>query len=322
MDTDALPSPADSDANLPILARGLVKRYGDLTAVDGLDLQARKGTCLGLLGPNGAGKTTTIEILEGLTRPDAGDIRVLGLSWRRHAYRIRERIGVQLQETNLQDKLTVSESLRLFRSFYARGRDIQTVIDLIGLGEKRDSYVVHLSGGQRQRLALGCALVNEPDLLFLDEPTTGLDPQARRRVWEIVDEFKQAGGTVLLTTHYMEEAERLADDLCIMDRGKKIAEGAPAAIVRTLDAESIIELTLPPEAGPIATGPLEALPGVGGVRTLGRVVTLTVTDTQGVLAALLDWMRRDDIVADDVRTHRPTLEDVFVALTGKHLRDN
>ena len=324
MYVESRPPPAESEAELAILARGLVKCYGDLTAVDGLDLQARKGTCLGLLGPNGAGKTTTIEILEGLTYPDAGEIRLLGLSWQRDAYRIRERIGVQLQETHLQDRLTVWESLRLFRSFYARGRDIREVIELIGLGEKRHEHVVDLSGGQRQRLALGCALTGEPDLLFLDEPTTGLDPQARRRVWEIVDEFKHAGGTVLLTTHYMEEAERLADELCIMDHGKKIAEGAPAAIVRSLGAESIIELTLPENGGgsPVATDHLASLPGVGDVHTVGRLVALTVTDTQGVLAALLDWMRRDDIVAEDLRTHRPTLEDVFVTLTGKHLRDD
>ncbi len=324
MNVEARPA-RDSDVEFPILARGLIKRYGDLTAVDGLDLQARKGTCLGLLGPNGAGKTTTIEILEGLTRPDAGEIRVLGLSWGRDAYRIRERIGVQLQETHLQDKLTVRESLRLFRSFYARGRDIRTVIDLVSLGEKQGERVVNLSGGQRQRLALGCALVGEPDLLFLDEPTTGLDPQARRHVWQIVHEFKQAGGTVLLTTHYMEEAERLADELCIMDRGRKIAEGTPAAIIHTLGAESIIELTLPPEddGGQHATSTdhLEGLAGVNTVQVLNRVVTLTVTDTQGVLTSLLDWLQRDGIVAEDVRTHRPTLEDVFVTLTGKHLRD-
>ncbi len=312
-------------AEIPILARGLVKRYGDLTAVDGLDLQARKGTCLGLLGPNGAGKTTTIEMLEGLARPDAGEIRLLGLSWRRDAYRIRERIGVQLQETNLQDKLTVLESLRLFASFYQRSRDLGTVIDLIGLGEKRNQRVVHLSGGQRQRLALGCALVGEPEILFLDEPTTGLDPQARRRVWEIVEEFKQEGGTVLLTTHYMEEAERLADDLCIMDQGRMIAEGAPAAIVRTLGAESIIELTLAAadEGGERALDlpHLEALPGVHDVRALNRSVTLTVTDTQEALTSLLDSMQRRGVTAEDLSTHRPTLEDVFVALTGKHLRD-
>ncbi len=314
----------EDPARFPILARGLVKNYGDLTAVGGLDVQARRGTCLGLLGPNGAGKTTTIEMLEGLTPPDAGEIHLLGMSWRRDAYRIRERIGVQLQETNLQEKLTVQESLRLFRSFYTRGRDIREVIDLVGLVEKRDVWVVDLSGGQRQRLALGCALVGEPEILFLDEPTTGLDPQARRHLWQIVEDFKQQGGTVLLTTHYMEEAERLADDLLIVDHGKKLAEGTPAAIVRSLGAESIIELTLPPEDGesrsPL-TAPLERLPGVQNVRTLGGTVTLTVTDTQGALTSLLEWMQREGVVAEDVRTHRPTLEDVFVAMTGKHLRD-
>lgn len=310
-------------ASFPILARGLVKRYGDLTAVAGLDVQARRGTCLGLLGPNGAGKTTTIEMLEGLTTPDGGEIHLLGMTWRRDAYRIRERIGVQLQETHLQEKLTVLESLRLFRSFYSRGRELRSVIDLVRLGEKASSRVDELSGGQKQRLALGCALVGEPEILFLDEPTTGLDPQARRHLWEIVEDFKQQGGTVLLTTHYMEEAERLADDLLIVDRGQKIAEGSPAAIVRTLGAESIIEWTLPPgdDARTIDTDPLASLPGVDTARALGGTVTLTVTDTQEALTSLLDWMKREGVVAEDVRTHRPTLEDVFVAMTGKQLRD-
>jgi ABC-2 type transport system ATP-binding protein len=206
---------------------GLVKRFGSLTAVDGLDLELARGICLALLGPNGAGKATTIEMLEGLTRPDAGEIEILGHSWDDDPMGIRERIGVQLQETRLQEKVTVFETLRLFRSFYQSGRDLAEVLDVVGLTDKRDARVETLSGGQHQRLSLACSLVSSPELLFLDEPTTGLDPQARRRVWEIVERFKASGGTVLLTTHYMEEAERLADDVVIIDAGKVIAKEPP-----------------------------------------------------------------------------------------------
>jgi len=305
-----------------IRARGLVKRYGDVAAVDGLDLTVRGGRCLGLLGPNGAGKTTTIEMLEGLKPPDSGTIEILGRTFDDDPRGIRQRIGVQLQDTELQDKLTVRETLSMFRAFYAEGHAPEHVMELVGLEEKRDAWVKNLSGGQRQRLALGCALVSRPEVLFLDEPTTGLDPQARRRVWEIVEGFKRAGGTVLLTTHYMEEAERLADDLVILDSGRIIAAGTPAEIIATLAAESIVEVR-PREASAPAFERLDlaGLPGVREVRREAGSTVLSVTDTQAAVTALLGVLEAGGLGLEDLRTHRPTLEDVFVVLTGKHLRD-
>jgi ABC-2 type transport system ATP-binding protein len=325
---------SSGESGAAIRARGLVKRYGDLVAVDGLDLTVAAGRCLGLLGPNGAGKTTAIEMLEGLTRPDAGEIAILGLAWEREGREIRERIGVQLQDTELLEKITVYESLELFRSFYRQGSRPEEVLELVGLTEKRDAWVKNLSGGQKQRLTLGCALVSRPRVLFLDEPTTGLDPQARRRVWEIVEDFKRDGGTVLLTTHYMEEAERLADDLVIVDRGRIIAAGTPAEIIASLGAESIVEVR-PTEADARAFGALDLgrLPGVREVRRgpalaevpgtpgLNGTTALAVTNTQACISALYALLARENLALEDLRTHRPTLEDVFVALTGKHLRD-
>jgi len=234
------PLPRSTDASDPQVAvrcTGLIKRYADVTAVDGLNLEVELGECFGLLGPNGAGKTTTIEILEGLTPADGGSLEVLGQTWGAgddHA--LRQRLGVQLQETQLADKLTVEETIRLFRSFYARGRDVDQVIETVALEEKRRARVGKLSGGQKQRLAVACSLVSDPDLLFLDEPTTGLDPQARLKLWEIVEAFRGGGGTILLTTHYMEEAARLCDRVAIMDHGRVISMGTPAELIRTTRA--------------------------------------------------------------------------------------
>ena len=305
-----------------IRCESLVKRYDDVVAVDGLDLRVERGTCLALLGPNGAGKTTTIEILEGLGQADGGEVRVLGLDWQHHAQEIRARIGAQLQETRFPDKLTVYEVLRLFRSFFRDGRDPEEVIELVELGEKAKTWTVKLSGGQRQRLALGCALVNRPELLFLDEPTTGLDPQARRHVWDIVQNIKSEGGTVLLTTHYMEEAERLADEVVIIDHGKSIAGGTPRDLVHSLDAESIVEYSLAESGAPgPAAEVLQALPGVHAVQHVNDLVSLAVSRTSEALPALLDLLGREGCVLVDLHTHQPTLEDVFVAHTGRHLRD-
>jgi ABC-2 type transport system ATP-binding protein len=220
-----------------LLVRQLRKTYKDVVAVDGLDLDVRTGECFGLLGPNGAGKTTTIEICEGLTEPDSGDVAVLGRRWATDARALRERLGIQLQDTQLSDKLTVAETLALFRSFYSQGPTPDALIALVQLEEKRRSRVGTLSGGQKQRLALACALVGEPELLFLDEPTTGLDPQARRQVWDLVESLRQAGRTILLTTHYMEEAERLADRVAIVDHGKVIALGTPAELISSIAGE-------------------------------------------------------------------------------------
>jgi ABC-2 type transport system ATP-binding protein len=303
-------------------ASGLVKRFGRLTAVDGLDLVLARGTCVALLGPNGAGKTTTIEMLEGLLTPDAGAIEILGRTWSSDADGIRERIGVQLQETRLQEKVSVFETLRLFRSFYGEGRDLTEVLAVVGLTDKRDARVETLSGGQHQRLSLACALVSSPELLFLDEPTTGLDPQARRRVWEIVEGFKARGGTVLLTTHYMEEAEKLADEVVIVDAGRVIARGTPASVIGSLHAESIVVL-VPRDGGGqrLSDTALLDLPGVGEVRREGSAFTLVVTDTQASVGALLGHLGHVGVELESLQTHSPTLEDVFVALTGKHLRD-
>lgn len=309
--------------DVAIKARGLVKRYGDLVAVDRLDLAVEAGTCLGLLGPNGAGKTTTIEMLEGLKAPDEGDVEILGRSWKSSANEIRERIGVQLQETRLEDKLTVAETLTLFASFYRERRPVDEVLSIVGLQDKCDARHEVLSGGQKQRLALACALVNRPDVLFLDEPTTGLDPQARRRVWEIVEDFKVGGGTVLLTTHYMDEAERLADDVVIVDQGRIIEQGAPRDIVARLGAEAIVELHLGSDVDPgtLTDGDLQALPGIEGLRREPGALVLTVSAVQECVGALLGLLDERGIALEDLRTHRPTLEDVFVSLTGKHLRD-
>jgi ABC-2 type transport system ATP-binding protein len=313
---------ADPDASRPQPAarcRGLVKQFADVVAVAGLDLDVRRGECLGLLGPNGAGKTTTVEILEGLTAPDQGDVEVLGERWgTRHDRALRQRLGVQLQETQLGDKLTVEETVRLFRSFFASGPTIDEVIAGVGLDEKRGARVGKLSGGQRQRLALACALVGDPELLFLDEPTTGLDPQARIAVWELVRRFRERGGTVLLTTHYMEEAARLCDRVVVLDHGRSIAEGTPAGLVASLGGEEIIELRA---AGGAAPRGLEALPGVRRAEARGGAHVLAVRTVPETLPPLLAALAAQGLALEDLRTHQATLEDVFVHLTGRSLRD-
>jgi ABC-2 type transport system ATP-binding protein len=250
----------DSVQSLAVRCDGLSKKYGDVVAVNQLSLEVRRGECFGLLGPNGAGKTTTIEILEGLLAPDAGDVDVLGLRWGRDDRELRQRLGVQLQETQLAEKLTVEETLRLFRSFYHRGRTIDELLQIIELEGKRRSWVGKLSGGQKQRLAVACALAGNPDLLFLDEPTTGLDPQSRRQLWGVLQQFRAQGGTILLTTHYMDEAETLCDRVAIVDEGRVITIGTPRELIASLAAPKVV-------------------------------------------------------------VHQGTLEDVFMSLTGKHLRD-
>ena len=202
--------------------------------MNGLTLEVPAGQCFGLLGPNGAGKTTTIEICEGITEPDSGTVEVLGRQWTRDADALRQRLGIQLQDTQLTDKLSVLETLRLFRSFYAQGPSAEDVIALVQLEEKSSARVIALSGGQKQRLALACALVGDPELLFLDEPTTGLDPQARRQLWDLIESFRKSGKTIVLTTHYMDEAERLCDDLAIMDHGRVIAQGSPRGLIESV----------------------------------------------------------------------------------------
>ena len=221
----------------------LRKAYKDVVAVDGLDLEVRLGECFGLLGPNGAGKTTTIEICEGLIAADSGEVEMLGMRWDSDAGRLRQRLGIQLQDTQLSEKLTVFETVRLFRSFYHAGPAAAEAIGLVQLEEKQKARVGTLSGGQKQRLAMACALVGDPDFLFLDEPTTGLDPQARRQLWDLIEEFKLAGRTILLTTHYMDEAERLCDRVAIMDHGKIIALGTPRELIASIGVEHVVEFS-------------------------------------------------------------------------------
>ncbi len=309
--------------DIVVEAKGLIKRYGDLVAVAGIDLHATTGSCLGILGPNGAGKTTTIETLEGIKKADAGEIRILGTTWADGGQSIRERIGVQLQETELQPKLTCRETLRLFASFYSNPHPFQDILQLVGLEEKQNGFPGELSGGQKQRLSLGCALINQPEILFLDEPSTGLDPQARRQVWEVVETFKRRGGTVLLTTHYMEEAEKLADQLVIFDHGKIIAEGSPASIIASLGAESILQIRPRGEHGEaLAALDPESLAGVKSIQPEpGGRLRLSVDDTQASIRSLLAWLEDAGIALEELHTYRPTLEDVFVSLTGKQLRD-
>ena len=297
----------------------LRKTYKDVVAVDGLDLEVRSGECFGLLGPNGAGKTTTIEICEGLTNPDSGLVEVLGLRWQSHAQELRQRLGIQLQETQLADKLSVFETIRLFRSFFASGPDPAKVIALVQLEEKQKSRVGTLSGGQKQRLALACALVGDPDLLFLDEPTTGLDPQARRQLWDLIEQFKLDGRTILLTTHYMDEAERLCDRVAIMDRGKMIALGTPRELIASIGVEHMVEFS----AGghKLDAGALRHLDGVRDVTRDNGSVRLHVTELHRAVPALLEELARQRVPLTELRTHSASLEDVFVVLTGRHLRD-
>jgi ABC-2 type transport system ATP-binding protein len=299
------------------------KKAAPVVAVDGIDLAIARGECFGLLGPNGAGKTTTVEILEGLLAPTGGVVELFGLSWASHEQRLRERVGVALQETRFPDRLSVEEILTLFRSFYPQPRPIEALLAEVELAEKRSAWVVKLSGGQRQRLAIACALTGQPELLFLDEPTTGLDPQSRRQLWELIAAFRGRGGTVVLTTHYMEEAERLCDRVAIIDHGRIIREGSPAALIAGLGAGHLVELELegaPPTA--LDEAALAALPSVSGARLAadGRWA-LTVAEPHRVVPALVALVQARALTLARLSTRQATLEDVFVALTGRQLRD-
>ncbi len=311
-----------SEHRAALRCRGLVKHYGDVAAVDGLDLEVRSGECFGLLGPNGAGKTTTVEIFEGLRPADAGDVEVLGDRWRGDGLALRARLGIQLQETKFPDKMRVSEVLTLFRSFYPRGLEVSDVLTLVSLEEKAGAYVRTLSGGQKQRLSLGAALVGDPELLFLDEPTTGLDPQSRRQTWEIVEGLKARGRTVLLTTHYMEEAARLCDRVAVIDHGKVIALGTPRELIASLGAEHVIEFAVGEAASAaLDAGALRALPTVEEVARDGGSWRLTVREVHRAVPALLAALSERGVEPTQLTTHHATLEDVFMALTGRRLRD-
>lgn len=321
MPHDASPTSAENPA---LLLRGVSKAFDDVVAVDRLDLEVARAECFGLLGPNGAGKTTTIEICEGLTAPDQGTVELLGLNWYTHAADLRQRIGVQLQETQFPDKLSVEEVLRLFRSFFRRGISVDESIRTAQLEEKRAARVGTLSGGQKQRLAMACALVGDPELLFLDEPTTGLDPQARRHLWDLVDQLKQAGRTIILTTHYMEEAERLCNRVAIMDHGRVLALGTPQQLIASIGGEHIVEFAIA-ASGSESPLPdialLTAIPGVHSHRTVAGLHQLSVRELHTAVPCIFAELNRQGLHLSELRTHSATLEDVFVGLTGRNLRD-
>jgi ABC-2 type transport system ATP-binding protein len=308
-----------------ILCRDLRKRYPSRTApvdaVNGLDLEVQVGECFGLLGPNGAGKTTTIEILEGLLRPTAGEVRILGRRWGEEDAALRQRLGISLQETRLAEKLTVLETLTLFRSFYECGAPPPAVMERVGLTEKANAYVGKLSGGQRQRLAVACALVGDPELLFLDEPTTGLDPQSRRQLWDILRGFRAQGRTILLTTHYMDEAERLCDRVAVVDHGRVIALGSPQELIAHLGGEHLVEFALP-DGAVLPEDELRGLPAVVSVRRKDDGYSLAVTAPHVALPALLQRLQAERQDLAQLTTRHASLEDVFVTLTGRHLRDD
>jgi ABC-2 type transport system ATP-binding protein len=300
-----------------IALKDLKKRYGSVIAVDGIDLDVHDGECFGLLGPNGAGKTTTLEILEGLLDPSSGDVVLLGRRWGHDREDLRSRIGVVLQDTRFSDRLTVEEILKLFRSFYRDGADIERLLEELQLAEKRDSWVSRLSGGQRQRLAVACGLVGNPELLFLDEPTTGLDPQSRRALWEILGSWRARGRTILITTHYMDEAERLCDRVAIVDHGKVIALGTPAELIRSLGGGHVLELATDP---PILPERLTGVAEVSAIKPLPEGgLSLTVADPAAALPAVLSRLSGTPLTRLALR--QGTLEDVFVALTGRQLRE-
>ena len=311
------PSPTAGPA---LRLRELRKVYKDVVAVNGLDLEVRRGECFGLLGPNGAGKTTTIEICEGLTKADSGEVELLGMRWDTHARALRQRLGIQLQETQLSDKLTVNETVRLFASFYDQGPSVEEVIAQAQLTEKRDSRVGGLSGGQKQRLALGCALVGDPEFLFLDDTHHGpRSSGARRQLWDLIEQFKAAGRTILLTTHYMDEAEHLCDRVAIMDHGKVIALATPRELIASIGVEHIVEFS---SAGTtLDTAAIGRLEGVRDLRSQNGNIELQVTELHRAVPALLAELGRQGAALTELRTHSATLEDVFVTLTGRHLRD-
>jgi ABC-2 type transport system ATP-binding protein len=311
--------------SLAICCRQLVKRYDGkppVEAVRGVDLEVPTGECFGLLGPNGAGKTTTMEILEGLLDASSSEqMEVLGLQWGRDDDAIRNRIGISLQETRLSDRLTVLETVTLFRSFYQSGLDPEEAIRRVSLEEKTGARVEKLSGGQKQRLAVALAIVGDPELLFLDEPTTGLDPHSRRELWEIIRGFKATGRTVLVTTHYMDEAERLCDRVAVVDHGKVIALGSPVELIARLGGQHIVDFSLSKNGDSLAVEELQRLPSVQSVRQESGNFSLTVDEPHVALPGLMNHLQSTGREFATLTTRHATLEDVFVTLTGRHLQE-
>jgi ABC-2 type transport system ATP-binding protein len=303
-----------------ISVRGLRKQFPKVLAVAGVDLDVAAGEVFGLLGPNGAGKTTTLEMIEGLTPADAGEIEICGLNWRQHAQQIRARIGVQLQATSLYNKITPREALDLFGSYYPKRRGTDELLELVQLKDKAGAYHVTLSGGQAQRLALALALVNDPEVVFLDEPTAGLDPQGRRSLWEVVRTMKAEGRTTMLTTHYMDEAEALCDRLAILDHGKILRAGTPAELIASLGIPSVVELTFD-GAAPDPTAFAARLGDAASVEARGDVWEIPTRDPRTLLPRLFATIESQRLEYNQVHVRRATLEDVFLQLTGRSLRE-
>ena len=300
-----------------IEVRDLLKQYPDVTAVDGVSFEIREGEIFGMVGPNGAGKTTTIECIEGLRSPDAGNVQVLGLDPQRDGYQLREHIGVQLQESALPYRIKVWEAMDMFASFYSRSVDWRPLLEQLGLAEKYNASFTTLSGGQKQRLFIALALLNDPDLVFLDELTTGLDPQARRAMWNLVRGIREQGKTVFLTTHFMEEAERLCDRVAIMDHGKIVALDTPENLIRSLGAENRVVFSV---AERFDERGLQTLSVVARVEQVGeRVVVYGRGD--GLVSGVVNALEADGVRFRDLRTEQPSLEDVFLALTGREIRE-
>ncbi|GAB4252536.1 MAG: ABC transporter ATP-binding protein [Acidobacteriota bacterium] len=312
---------AQTGSQDPVIAVDhLTKWYGDLPAVTDVSFQIHRGEIFGLLGPNGAGKTTTVEILEGLRPRSGGDVRVLGFDPQAQPRRLKDRIGICLQATNLPEKLKVREALALFASFYTRTYSLHALLDRLHLAEKQDTFFAHLSGGQKQRLALALALVNDPEVLFLDEPTTGLDPQARHEIHHLIRAFREEGRTVLLTTHYIEEAERLCDRVAIMDGGRIIALGAPGELQDSILGGPRVEIAC---GAPLPANGLPTLPAVEryGLSPDHRRLTIHSAAPTRVLVELVEWMEARGIPLVEAGIRRPSLEDVFIELTGRRLRE-
>lgn len=304
--------------NFTVELRNVSKAYGELKAVEDLSFAAYRGEIFGLLGPNGAGKTTTLEMIEGLRKQDAGDIFIAGHNVRTDLNQVKEVIGVQLQSTSIYNKIKVGEALKLFGGYYRKNRSADELLQLVALEDKRNSYHKNLSGGQQQRFAIALALVNDPTVVFLDEPTTGLDPQARRNLWDIISKMKSNDKTVILTTHYMEEAERLCDRILILDHGKRIAEGTPRELVAQLQVESCLEFRGDHQ---FQTPELERLKAVTKVLIKGEDVEIFSKSPHNSLLELMDLAKSKEVEIHNLHIRRPTLEDLFLELTGRSLRE-
>ena len=303
--------------DIVVEVRNLVKQYTDVVAVDGVSFEIREGEIFGMVGPNGAGKTTTIECIEGFRQPDGGSIQVLDLDPHRDGHKLQELIGIQFQAAALPPQIKVWEALDLFAAFYHSSIDWRTLLHQIGLAEKSNAYIAKLSGGQKQRIFIALALINDPVLVFLDELTTGLDPQSRRAMWDLVRGIRQQGKTVFLTTHFMEEAERLCDRVAIIDHGKIVALDTPQNLINTLGAENRVVFSV---NGHLDEKPLRAIPGVIRVERIGeRVVVYGQKD--GLVGGVVNTLEAGGVRFDHLRTEQPTLEDVFLALTGREMRN-